>query len=101
MIVDFLLLVIVTLLGVGLTVVGGFVASDKPWVRGCFLIGGPILVLCIVGQGLRQIRGQIASDGAYMNSVTERGKDRQRSDAKIDSLFALLQTKLKEGPAVT
>ncbi len=72
MIVDFVLLIIITLLGVGLTVVGGFVTSNKSWVRACYLIGGPILILCIIGQGMRQIKIQIASDAAFMDSLTER-----------------------------
>lgn len=100
MIVDFALLIIVSLLGVGLTVVGGFVASDKKWVRVCFLIGGPLLVIGTISQGFRQIKGQIDSDNEFMHLAEENSKDRQRSNAKIDSLFALLQPQAKKTPAV-
>jgi hypothetical protein len=100
MIVDFVLLVIVTLLGVGLTVVGGVVASEKLWVRLCFVIGGPILVIGIISQGVRQIQAQRNSDNAYMRAVQDSKDDRQRSDTKIDALYALLEPRLNEPPPV-
>jgi hypothetical protein len=99
-IVDFILVVIVALLGVGLTVVGGIVASDKPWVRACFLIGGPFLVICVICQGIRQMTAQSASDAAFMNVAQENGKERQRSDAKIDGLYALLLSGRREAPSL-
>jgi len=46
--------------------------------------------------GIRQIRAQIASDAAFMHSLTERDTERQRSDTKIDGLYALLQPELRE-----
>jgi hypothetical protein len=101
MIVDFALLVVVSILSVGLVVVGGFVSTDKGWTRACFLIGGPILVLCIIGQGIRQILAQIASDDTYMSIVKENERERQRSDTKIDGLFALLQANTKETPTTS
>jgi hypothetical protein len=98
MIVDFALLVIVTVLGVGLTVVGGFVASDRLWVRLCFFVGGPILLIGIISQGVRQIITQGSSDAAFMKAVQENGKERQRSDTKIDALYTLLQPEIREPP---
>jgi hypothetical protein len=95
---DFILLIIVALLGVGLTVVGGVVASNSLGVRLCFLIGGPLLVLCTIWQGARQMSAQRTSDEGFMHIVQENNKDRQRSNAKIDSLFALLQPQEKNTP---
>jgi hypothetical protein len=96
MLVDFALLIIVALLGVGLTVVGGVVTSSRLGVRLCFLIGGPLLVICTIWQGTRQISAQRTSDEGFMHVVQESGKERQRSDAKIDALYALLRPELKE-----
>lgn len=99
MFLDYALLILVSLIGVGLTVVGGFVASEKPWVRIMFLVGGPLLVICIIWQGVRQIGGQSTADAAFMDEVRARKEERRLSDSKIDGLYALLQPRVKELPA--
>lgn len=91
MLLDYILLIAVALLGVGLTVVGGVVASAKQWARLCFLLGGPLLVVGVIWQGIRQISAQSAGDSAFMAEVNARKEDRRLSDAKTDSLFALIQ----------
>jgi hypothetical protein len=101
MLVDFILLVLTAVCSVGLTVVGGVVSSDKKWARLSFFIGGPVLVLLSIAQGWRQISAQQASDDAFMASKAELQKERNRSDAKIDGLFALLKTQTKEQPSET
>lgn len=100
MLVDLALVIIVAILGVGLTVVGGFVASDKLWVRLCFLIGGPLLIGCVIWQGIRQLNAQSASDNAFMARENENRKDRERSDLKIDALYALLQPTRPVTPSI-
>jgi hypothetical protein len=92
--VDYILLILVATIGTSLTVVGGFVASEKNWVRIFFLVLGPILLVVVIWQGIRQINSQSTADSAYLNLDRTLRDERRLSDMKVDSLFALLQGKV-------
>jgi hypothetical protein len=98
MLLDYILLIVGAVIGMLLTVIAGFVATEKRWARALFLMLSPMLLATVVWQGVRQINSQSSADSAYMSLERISREERRQSDTKVDSLFALLQGKIVVTP---
>lgn len=88
----------IAILSVGLAVLGVILASDYKVVQaGCY-VGGALLVVLLIVQGIRTQRSQSDADQAFMSSQNQNRIERQQTDLKIDGLFALLETKKPPQP---
>jgi hypothetical protein len=92
--VDIILLVLFTLVTVGFTVLGVYLATEHPQARKLFIAMGIILLIVMITQGIRQILSLSSADDAYMSIRRDMEGERRSYDQKIDGLFALLQPRI-------
>src|SRR6266853_591190 len=96
LLVDIVLLVLFTLVTVGFTVLGVYLATERPKARKLFIAMGAILLIVMITQGIRQILSLSSADDAYMSIRRAMEEEKRSYDRKIDGLFVLLQPRIGE-----
>lgn len=90
MLTDFILFAVAGFVAAGLTVLGGFLTSTHKAARVTFVVGGVLLFVIVIIQGIRTYHAQAEADQVFMTYMQRISDERTASDRKIDSLFALL-----------